>query len=191
MAWSLWRSRHSSGSFGPHISLLWSIATLMLASYTLPCILVERCLGLGQARFSLTSPGHTASGSNGTITASTEAQFTLTPSTDIVWVFHESLNYGTARLVDPQHTVWAQDNVSADTIAADNTGVLARFLEDNLAITKDQDLGLLHVETEPFTFHANLLPPELGDTLPLGDRYVYQDISIEELPYYTSRELTP
>ena len=79
-----------------------------------------------------------------------------TCSTYIIWVFDQSLRYGTARLVDPQHTLWAQDGVFADTTTADSTGVLARFLEDIMVITRDQELGLLHVDTEPFTFHASL-----------------------------------
>ena len=44
MARSLRRSRGSSGSLGPHVSLPWSTAERTRASYTLPCILGERCL---------------------------------------------------------------------------------------------------------------------------------------------------
>ena len=44
MAWSLQWSCRSSGSFGPHVSLLWSIAEWTQATYTLPCIMGERCL---------------------------------------------------------------------------------------------------------------------------------------------------
>ena len=69
----------------------------------------------------------------------------------------QSLSYATARLLYPQHSLLAQDGVSADT-TADNTGVLARFLEDIIAFTRDQELGLLHVVMEPLlsmpTFHA-------------------------------------
>ena len=55
MAWSLRQSRHSSGSFGPHIS--WSIAKQTQASYTLPHILGERCLEVRTlARVSWTFP---------------------------------------------------------------------------------------------------------------------------------------
>ena len=85
---------------------------------------------------------------------------------DIIWVFVQAFSYATARLVDPQHTLWAQYGVSADTTTAGSTGVLARFLEDTLVITKDQDLGLLQVDMEPFTFHANLPCLELGDSAP-------------------------
>ena len=72
----------------------------------------------------------------------------------------------------------------------DSTGVLARFLEDILVITRDQELGL-HVDMEPFTFHASLPCLELGDTLLLGVRYEHQVISVEELPWYASAELMP
>ena len=47
------------------------------------------------------------------------------------------------------------DLVSADTTTADSTGVLARFLEEILVITRDQEFGLLHVDTGPFNFYAN------------------------------------
>ena len=62
MTWSLWRSRRSLGSFGPHVSLPWSIAKQMQASQTLPCILGDRCL---EVRNEL--PQATQHGSNGTI----------------------------------------------------------------------------------------------------------------------------
>ena len=66
--------------------------------------------------------------------------------------------------MDLQHTLtlWAHNGVSGHTSIA---GVLDRFLEDILVITRDQELGLLHVDTEPFTFHASLPCLELGDTL--------------------------
>ena len=44
MARSLWRSRRNSWSFGPYVSLPWSIAERTQASYALPRILGERCL---------------------------------------------------------------------------------------------------------------------------------------------------
>ena len=44
-------------------------------------------------------------------------------------------------------------------------GVLARFLEDILIVNRDQELCLLHVNTEPFIFHASLPHLELGDAL--------------------------
>ena len=43
-----------------------------------------------------------------------------------------------------------------------------RFLEVILAITRDQELGHLHVEMEPFTFRASVPCLELRDTLLLG-----------------------
>ena len=95
-------------------------------------------------------------------------KFTLTRMADIDWVFDQSLSHATACLVDPQHALWAQDGVAVNTTTADRTGVLARFVEDILVMTKDQELGLLHVDTEPFTFHATLPRHELGDTLLLG-----------------------
>ena len=44
MARSLRKSCCSSGTFGPHVSLSWSIAARRQATYTFPCILGERCL---------------------------------------------------------------------------------------------------------------------------------------------------
>ena len=46
MARSMRRSHCSSKLFGPRVSLPWSIAEQTQASYTLPCILRERCLGV-------------------------------------------------------------------------------------------------------------------------------------------------
>ena len=79
--------------------------------------------------------------------------------------------------------------VSANTTTADCTGVLPRFLEDILVITKDQELGLLHVDMEPVTFHASLPCLELGDTLLFGGHDEHQVISVKELPCYASAEL--
>ena len=81
-------------------------------------------------------------------------RLTLTPRADIVCVFDQSLSYTTARLVDLHIALWEQDGVYADTTKAGSTGVLARFLEDILVLTSDQELGLLHVNAEPFTLHA-------------------------------------
>ena len=54
----------------------------------------------------------------------------------------------------------------------------------------DQELGLLHVDMEPFTFHANLPHIELGDTLLLGVQDKHHVISVEKLPWDTSAELS-
>ena len=60
MARSLWLSRHSSDSFGPNVSLPWSIAERTQALYTLPRILGERCLvvrtGKSFLNFALATP---------------------------------------------------------------------------------------------------------------------------------------
>ena len=50
-----------------------------------------------------------------------------------------------------------------------------------MANTRDQELGLLHVHTEPFTVHSSLPHLGFGDTL--------QVISKEKLPWHTSAEL--
>ena len=55
----------------------------------------------------------------------------------------------TALLVDPQHTLWAQDRVAANTTTADSTGVLATFLEDIIANTKDQELVFFMLTWSP------------------------------------------
>ena len=89
-----------------------------------------------------------------------------------------ALSYATACFVNQQLASWVQDGVSADTTPADIIGVLARFLEDIMVITRDQKLGLLRVE--PFTFHASLPRLDLGDTLFFG---------VEKFPWYTSAKL--
>ena len=58
-----------------------------------------------------------------------------------------------------------------------------------MAIIREQDLGLLHVDTEPFTFYASLLRLELGDTLLLGVRDEHQVVIVKKLSVYTSAEL--
>ena len=58
-----------------------------------------------------------------------------------------------------------------------------------MVITRNQELGLLHVDTEPFTSHASLPRLELGDILPLNVRDEHQVINVEKLPWYTSAEL--
>ena len=80
--------------------------------------------------------------------------------------------------------------VSADTTRADSTAVLARFLEDTMAILRDQELGLLHVDMERFAFHDSLPCLKLGDILLsiVGDESCV--ISIEKLPWYTCVEPT-
>ena len=93
---------------------------------------------------------------------------TLTHEADIVWVGNQSLSDAIALLVDSQHTLWALDVVVADTLTADSTWVLAGFLEDVMSVTRYQELGFLHVDTEPFTFHARFPFFELGRyTLPV------------------------
>ena len=64
MARSRWQSRCSSVSFGHYVSLPWSIAEWMQASYTLPHTLGERCLVVRTGKSFLNFPaGHIASGS--------------------------------------------------------------------------------------------------------------------------------
>ena len=58
-----------------------------------------------------------------------------------------------------------------------------------MAIIRDQDLGLLLVDTEPFPLYASLLRLELGDTLILGVRDEHQVVIVKKLPVYTSAEL--
>ena len=160
------------------------------------------------------SPGHTMSGSNGTVTASTTARqnkyirhgavdihfihssaiggpsLAITPAADIVCACDQLFSDATASLVDPQHALWVLDWFIANTTTADSTGTFDRFLEDIMTKTRDQELGLPNVDTETFTFHASLLRIELGDTFLLGIRDEHQVISVEKLPRHTSAEPT-
>ena len=78
---------------------------------------------------------------------------------DIVWDSHQSLGYAPVPLVDPQHVLWALDAVVADTTAEDSTGVLARFLEDIMANTRDRKLGFLFFWYGALFFLCKPSPP--------------------------------
>ena len=179
MVRSLRQSRCSSVSLGPHV---------LLPCNMLPRILGERCLLVRAGKSFLNFPQATQHLAIMALSHSSHSSAidgsTVTPThgADIVWVLDLSLSYATARFVDPQHTLWEQDGVSADTTTADSTGALAKFLGDIMALTRDQEPGLLHVDTEPFTFHASLPRLELGNTLLLGVRDEHQVISVEKLP---------
>ena len=95
-------------------------------------------------------------------------RLTFTSRAHIVRVFYQSLIYATARLVDQQHALRAQDGVSIDTTITDSPGTFARFLGEVQVITRNQELGHLHVNTAPFTSHTSLPHLELGDTLLLA-----------------------
>ena len=88
--------------------------------------------------------------------------------------------------------LWALHWVVADNPRAGSTRVLARFLDDTMANTRNQELGLLgllHVDMELFTFHTCLPCLELGDTLLLGVCDEKQVVSEEKLPWHTNAEL--
>ena len=162
--------------------------------------------GSDRQEFLELSPGHTASGSNGTVTATTKVtksdfhikhgavdihssnssasngqRLTLTPVADIVLV-------ATSRLVIPLHFLWTQ-TYTVNT-GRSCTVVLARFLKDITTITRDQELGLFHVDMEPFAFHTSLPHLELEDTLLLGVCNEHQVINVKKFPRHTSVELT-
>ena len=99
------------------------------------------------------------------------------------------LGDATALLVDPQHALWAMDGVVVDTTTANSTGVLARFLENIMANTRNQEHGLLHVDMEPLTFHASLPRLGLGDIPPLGVCDEHQVINVGDLRRITWKGL--
>ena len=51
--------------------------------------------------------------------------------------------------------------------------------------TRDQELGLLDIDVEPFTCHTRLPCPELVDTVLQGVCNKHQVISVEKLPRHT------
>ena len=107
----------------------------------------------------------------------------------MIWSGHQLLSDATALLVDPPHALWALDWVVADTTRAGSTGVFARFLDDSMANTRDQELGLLGLDMELFTFHTCLPYLELGNTLLLGVNNEQQVVSAEKLRRHTNAEL--
>ena len=119
---SLRWSHHSSGSFGSHVSLPWSIAEQTHASYTLPQSWVRGVWGLGWARVSLTftrphsiwQQRHCHSLHQSTAYHQGSRKWFPHQAwcrQHIVCVFDQSLSYATAHLV-----------VSADTTTANSTG---------------------------------------------------------------------
>ena len=103
----------------------------------------------------------------------------ITLAANIVWVGHQLLSYATAPVVGPQYTLWALDEFAYATTTA-STGIFARFIEDIMAITRDQEPGLHHVDTELFTFHASLPRIEVGDTLLISVRLEHQVIRVDK-----------
>ena len=81
---------------------------------------------------------------------------------------HRSTSDAVELLVDPQLALWASSRVVADTFAADSTGRLVWFYLDIKANTRDHEVVLLHVDTEPLTFHYSLPYLELGDIFLVG-----------------------
>ena len=165
MAQSLWQSRRSSGPCGPHILLAWSIAERMQALYTLPHILGERGLEVRAGKSFLNFPKATQH-----LAAMALSQPPLEHS------------------ISPRYQGVASRSsmMPSTSTAADSTGVLARFLEDILAITRTWSTSCWHGSLY-FLFSLPCL--ELGDTLLLGVRDEHQVISVEDLPWYTSAEL--
>ena len=91
----------------------------------------------------------------------------------------------TKPLLDPWHALcasWMELLLSPPQQTAQG------YLPNFLANTRDQEFGILHVDTEPITFHASLPCLELGDTFLLGLRYEHPVISIEEFPQHTRSE---
>ena len=78
----------------------------------------------------------------------------MTHGADIIWFSHQSISDAISPRVYPQLVVQAFDGVVANSTVADSTVVLARFIEYIDGNAGDQELGLLHIDTEPFTFHA-------------------------------------
>ena len=110
----------------------------------------------------------------------------------MVWSGHQLLSDATTLLVDPPHALWALDWVVADNTRAGSTGVLARFYDDSMANTRDQELGLLgllHVYMELYIFRTCLPCLELGDTLLLGVCDEQQAVTVEKLPRHMNVEL--
>ena len=93
--------------------------------------------------------------------------------------------------MDPQHTLWAQDGISVDTTTAGSTGVFVRFLGGHPGHHQRPGTWSSLCWHGTFTFHASLPCLELEDTPILrGVSNEHQVIRVEELPWYTSAELT-
>ena len=117
------------------------------------------------------------------------AETSFTPGADVVPGGHQLMSGATAFLVDTQLALQTLAGVAADTLAAGSMGVFAWSLQDIKLNTGDHKLGLLHVDTEPFTFHASLPCLKLGDTLLLGVLWWAPGYQLENLPWHTSTDL--
>ena len=85
---------------------------------------------------------------------------------DIDCVGHQSISNATVPLVHSQLELWVLYGVVTKAATTDNTGVLAGFLEDIKANTGDQKIGVIHIDTEPFTFYNSRPCFDFGDTSP-------------------------
>ena len=100
---------------------------------------------------------------------------TLTPRADIVFVANQSLSGATALLVDPQHKLWAQNGVAADTTTADSNGVLVRFLEDIMgpSLAHDQRLSQGRRRQSSIVCYLQCTSPAAGEQW-RWHQYLYQ-----------------
>ena len=64
---------------------------------------------------------------------------------------HKRPNNAIALLMDPQLTLLTIDVTVANFIMTENTRVLVKVVEHMKANNRDQELGLLHVDIEPYT----------------------------------------
>ena len=84
--------------------------------------------------------------------------------------------------VDPRLALQALGVVVADTPVVTSAGIIAWFLQDIKVKAGDQELGLLYIDMEPFTFHVSLPHIEFGDAFILSGHNELKVISTKKLP---------
>ena len=90
-----------------------------------------------------------------------ELSLAVAPGVGIVWFGHLSLNGATALLVDPQVVLRALNRIVIDTITANSTGILNRFLRTSRPTRDTRNLVFFMLTQSPFLFMTAVHPLSL------------------------------
>ena len=174
--------------FDLRVLLQWGIGNWTQAVHTLPGTLGERYLDVMTGNIFLNFPWphiiwrqwHCYSPHSSTVCHSGSRKWTPHQTRHQ----RESLVY--RWWAEPRRYTWS--SFCRSPLRQTTQGNLFHYVSK--ANNENPELGLLHDDAEPITFHAILACLELGDTLILRVRDEHQVINIKKFPWYTSADLT-